>query len=463
MGSHGAMENITERLALFISEMEWRQLPGEALETGKLHILDTLGCILVGAGERASEIITAHVNTLGGTQEATLIPWGFKTNAPYAALVNGVSGHVLDYDDYEWPSMAHPSVTVLPAVLAIAEKIGASGREFLIAYLTGMEVISKIGPGVNPNHYDKGWHSTGTLGTLGAAAASSRVLKLDVDTTRMAMGIAASQSGGLRENFGTMTKCYHAGHAARSGVEAALLASRGFTASRNILESDLGFCNLFTEQGGFDLKKITAHLGNPFSMVSPGVGIKSYPSCAATHSSIDAMFELIHRFDIRAEDVESVECGIFYLYPSMLIHSDPKTGLEGKFSLEFCMALALKERRIGLGDFTDSKAQEPEIRELVKKVKKFVSKEVGERGTQYPGATIKVNLKNGKSHSHKTEKRKGSPANPLSFDEVVNKFMDCAKSIHPRDQAKQILNTVLDLENQNDMGTLIKLLLTGND
>ena len=228
------------------------------------------------------------------------------------------------------PSMAHPSVTVLPAVLALGEKLKAPGKACLEAYLVGMEVISKVGRAINPDHYDKGWHSTGTLGTLGAASASSKLLKLDAERIRMALGIAASMSSGLRANFGTMTKSFHAGHAARNGVESALLASRGFTASKDVLESDLGFCDLFTEGKNYDLQKIVEGLGDPFSILSPGVGKKPYPSCAATHSFLDGIFGLIERYDIKAEDVDSVECGIFYRLPTQLIHSNPQTGLEGK-------------------------------------------------------------------------------------------------------------------------------------
>ena len=452
------MRNATEGIAEFIVKTGYRQIPKDALETAKWHILDTLGCMLVGSEEKAAKIVIDYVDNFGGREESSVIPHGPKTSPQYAAFANGVSGHVLDYDDYEWPSMAHPSVTVLPAVLALGEKIKASGRDCLEAYLVGMEVIAKAGTGINPNHYDKGWHSTGTLGTLGSASACSRLLNLDREKTSMAIGIAASTSSGLRGNFGTMTKSFHAGHAARNGVESALLASRGFTASKEILERDLGFCKMFTEQDDYDLKKIITDLGSPFSIVSPGVGIKLYPSCAATHSALDGIFHLIDQFDIKAEDVDAVECGIFYLYPTMLIHSNPRTGLEGKFSLEFCVALALKERKAVLRHFSDSKVQEPQIQELIKRVKKFVTQEVGGRGTRYPGATIKVDLKDGKRYTHKVEKRKGSPANPLVEDEIIDKFMDCSRAVHPSEQANRILEATMAMEDLDDIGRLIKLI-----
>ncbi len=380
-----------------------------------------------------------------------------KTSAPYAAFGNGVIAHVLDFDDYEVPSMAHPSVTVLPAVLALGERLKASGKECLEAYLVGMEVISKVGRGINPDHYDKGWHSTGTLGALGAASASSKLLKLDLERVKMALGIAASMSSGLRGNFGTMTKAFHAGHAARNGVESAILASLGFTASKDILENDLGFCNIFTEGRNYDLRKIVEGLGAPFSIFSPGVGIKPYPSCAATHSFLDGIFGLISQYDIKAEDVDSVECGIFYRYPKMLIHSNPKTGLEGKFSLEFCIALALKERDVSLRQFTDSKVKEPGIQQLIKRVKKEVTEEAGKKGTEHPIAILTVRMKNGESYPSRVKERKGSPLNPLSNEEITDKFMDCAQLNYSHDQSRRIFDAVMNMEKIEDIGELIAL------
>jgi 2-methylcitrate dehydratase PrpD len=427
------------------------------LEVSKLHVLDTLGVLIAGSKEDVAGITANYIDPLGCRQESTLITQRIRTSAQYAAFGNGVIAHVLDFDDYEVPSMAHPSVTVLPAVLALGERLKASGKQCLEAYLAGMEVISKVGRGINPDHYDKGWHSTGTLGALGAASASSKLLRLDLERVKTSLGIAASMSSGLRGNFGTMTKSFHAGHAARNGVESALLASLGFTASKDILESALGFCDIFTDGKNYDLQKIVEGLGVPFSILSPGVGLKFYPSCAATHSFLDGIFELIRRHDIKAEDVDSVECGIFYRYPKMLIHSNPQTGLEGKFSLEFCIALALKERNVSLGQFTDSKVNEPGIRQLIKKIRKEVTEEAGKKGTEYPIAIMTVRMKNGKSHPCRYEKRKGSPLNPLSVEEVTAKFMDCAQTNYSQEQSRRIFDGVMNMEEIEDVRELIAL------
>lgn len=451
------MEKVTEKLAEFICRSRYETIPSDAIEVSKLHILDTLGALIAGSKEGVAEIVKGYILSLGCGQESTLITQGIRTSAPYAAFGNGILGHVLDFDDYEVPSMAHPSVTVLPAVLALGERMKASGKACLEAYLTGMEVISKVGRGIAPDHYDKGWHSTGTLGSLGAASASSKLLKLNVEEIRTAIGIAASMSSGVRANFGSMTKCFHAGHAARNGVEAASLASRGFTANQEVLESDLGFCNLFTEGKRYDLQKIVEGLGDPYSLLSPGVGKKPYPSCAATHSFLDGILGLIEQYDIKAEDVESVECGIFYRLPSQLIHSNPKTGLEGKFSLEFCIALALQERKVSLGHFTDSKVREPGIQKLIKKITKEVTDEAGGKGTELPTAILTVRMKNGTTYPCRVRTRKGSPRSPLSAQEVMNKFLECAQLNYSLEQSRRIAEAVMGMEKAEDIREIVGL------
>jgi 2-methylcitrate dehydratase PrpD len=455
------MDKVTEKIAEFIVNTRYSEVPREVIDVAKLHILDTLGCLIAGSCEEIGRIVRAYIKAQGRMGEATLLTQGIATSPAYAAFGNGIVAHVLDYDDYEVPSMAHPSVSVLPAVLALGEKLGASGESCIEAYLAGMEVISQVGRGIAPEHYDRGWHSTGTLGALGAAAASSRLLNLDSEKTKVALGIAASMSSGLRGNFGTMTKSFHAGHASRNGVEAAGLAALGFTAAMDIIEGDLGFCTVFTDGRDFDLAKISDRLGNPFSLFSPGVGRKLYPSCAATHGYLDGLIELASRHDIKPEDVDSVECGIFYRHPKMLIHANPKTGLEGKFSLEFCAALALSQRGATLKDFVDSKVMDPEIQKLIKKVSKAVTDEAGVRGTEVTVALMKVSLIDGTTYSCRVEHKKGSPGNPSSVDEIVHKFEECARLRYTGEQGQRILEAAMDLEKVGNVRELIALFSTG--
>jgi 2-methylcitrate dehydratase PrpD len=450
------MEKVTERIAEFIGGSH-DSVPQEVWEVCKLHILDTLGVQIAGSKEEVTGIISEYVQSMGGVEESTLLTQRMKTSAPLAAFGNGVIAHVLDFDDYQVPSMAHPSVTVLPAVLALGERLKSSGAGCLEAYLVGMEVISKVGRAIHPVHYDRGWHATGTLGALGASSASAKLLGLSPDRVRMGLGIAASMASGLRGNFGTMTKPFHAGHAARSGAESALLASLGFTASRDILEAGLGFCTLFTDGKDFDLQKIVEGLGNPFSILSPGIGKKLYPSCAATHSFLDGIFDLIRQYDIKAEEVDSVDCGVFYRVPQMLIHSNPQTGLEGKFSLEYCLALALKERHVDVGQFNDSKVKDPGIQQLIKRIHQEVTEEAGKEGTEYPIAILTVRMKDGRTYPVRVEKRRGSPLNPLRPEEVKQKFIECAQPKYSSEQCRRILETVMNLEQIKEIGELTEL------
>jgi 2-methylcitrate dehydratase PrpD len=453
------VEEVTERLARFISSTRWESLPGEVIEIAKLHILDTLGVLFAGSREEIAEIVKSYIQSLGSREECSLLTQKLMTSAPYAAFGNGILGHVLDFDDYEVPfaSMAHPSVAVLPAVIALGEKLRSTGKECVEAYLAGMEVISRVGRGVNPDHYDKGWHSTGTVGVLGSASASSKLLKLDPERTKMAIGIACSTSSGLRGNFGTMTKSFHAGHAARCGVESAMLASLGFTASKQIIEGDLGFSKIFTEGNKYDLRKMTETLGDPFWIMSPGVGLKPYPSCGATHSFLDGALGAIREHDIKAEDVDSVECGIIRRYTKMLIHSRPRTGLEGKFSLQFCIALALQERSAKLSQFTDSKVREATIQELIKRTTLRVIDETGVKETDFPPMTLTLRMKNGTTYPYRMKPARGNPFNPLSTGEIINKFFDCATLIYPREQAQQILERVMNIEKLEDISELVRL------
>jgi 2-methylcitrate dehydratase PrpD len=451
------MNKVTEKIAEFITNTRYVEIPREVIDVAKLHILDTLGCLIAGSCEQIGGLVKTYIKAHGAMGEATLLTQGITTSTTYAAFGNAIIAHVLDYDDYEVPSMAHPSVTVLPAVLALGEKLCASGEACIEAYLVGMEVISQVGRGIAPEHYDRGWHSTGTLGALGAAAASSRLFNLNSEKTKLALGIAASMSSGLRGNFGTMTKSFHAGHASRNGVEAVGLAALGFTAAMDIIERDLGFCEVFTDGKDFDLGKISEGLGRPFSLISPGVGRKLYPSCAATHGYLDGIISLASQHDIRPEDVDSVECGIFYRHPKMLIHANPKTGLEGKFSLEFCVALGLSQRSASLMDFVDSKVNAPEIQKLIKKVSKAVTDEAGVRGSETAVALMKISLRDGRTYSCRVEHKKGSPGNPSSIEEIVRKFEECARLRYTDEQVRRILETVMNFEKVRNVRELIAL------
>src|SRR2546430_7840629 len=245
--------------------------------------------------------------------------------------------------------MGHPSVPLFAASLAGAEAETADGGALMLAYVIGFEIDAALGIALNPAHYTRGWHATSSIGTLGCAAAASRLLGLDVNQTRHALGIAASMASGLKENFGSMTKPYHAGHAAQSGIRAAQLAREGLTASDAALEGRQGYVAAFS--GATLPADALDRLGARWELTASGIAVKPYPSCALTHSAIDALLELRARHRIHPAKVAAVAGGVTAVVPDVLRHAPPSNGLERKFSMQYCAAAALARCAVGLPDF----------------------------------------------------------------------------------------------------------------
>ena len=453
-------ESPTKGIAEFIFNTSYEQLPDKAVQIAKTSIVDSIGTCIAGAESSPGRIIADYVRERVSGPESTVITKGFKTSAPEAALANGTMMHALDYDDCADSFLGHPTTVILPAVLSLGEWLGISGKDILLSYILGYDVCNKIGTGIDSTYYETGWHSTATIGTLGAAVAATKVLKLDVQQIRMAIGIAASLAGGLRQNFGTMTKSLHAGNAARNGVFAALLAQKGFTADQGILENPFGYSRVFSGTDKTNFKKMTGDLGAPFEIITSPPIIKFYPSCRGTAGCIDAILHLIRLHDIRAERVSEVECRTSSHTPKVLIHSRPRTALEGKFSLEYCMAVAIIDKEVGLKQFTDEKVNDPKIQELIPKVRYTHPPEMGSTSADSMRGRVEVvvRFKDGTELSRLVEAAKGDPKNPLTAKEMESKFLDCAQVVFSRRDAKRILNEVSTLEHIKDVSVLMKLL-----
>jgi len=450
----------TEAVAKFVVGTDYRDIPEEAITNAKMAILDCLGTTLAGSAEPVGKLITEYVRDMACRPAAGVVGGGFKTAASLAALANGTMGHALDYDDCIGGGGIHPSVPLLPAVLALGEQYGISGKEVLLSYILGFEVEAKLFQGMTYKHYAVGWHATSTVGSLGAAAACSRILSLSVSETEMALGIASSRACGIRQNFGSMTKPYHAGAAAENGVSAALLAKRGFTSSDSILETPLGFLNVFAGEGEYDLEKMTQNLGDPFSIVSPGVTIKPYPACLAAHRCLDAIMHLIQEHDVLADEVEEIVCTTCARYPKVMIHHQPRSGLEGKFSLEYCMAIALLDRAVGLAQFGDEKVQNAKAREMVERVKYHHPPEYPEDIHRIPRDKVAIRLKNGREYSAEVEHSKGDPWNPLGQEELASKYRDCARLALSPQEIERSLNLVSRLEDIGNIAELMEVVTT---
>jgi len=387
--------SVAEKIADKIVHTRYEDLPVEAIHWAKVAILDTLGVTVAGSVEPLSKIVKEVLSEEGGRPQCTVLGLGTKTSALNAAWANGVLSHALDYDDISNTLGGHPSVPVLPPLLALAERQSFTGKAFLLAYAVGFETECKIGRAVNFVHYDRGWHPTSTLGIFGAAAATAKLLGLNpVDCVR-ALAMAASMASGVKANFGTMTKPLHIGQAARNGLLGTLLASKGFSSNPEAFEARHGFCNVYNGEEQYRLEAMTEGWGEPFDLVRPGVAIKQYPCCGSTHSAIDALLSLVRSHNLKAEDAVSV---IAAIHPRRLVHVNrpsPKSGLQGKFSLQYCLARSLLEGQVVLGHFTDDAVGDPRIGEIMEKIKVAPHPEMDWQSTEHFGAEVNIELRSG--------------------------------------------------------------------
>ena len=450
----------TKEIADFIFSTGYGDIPPRAIDIAKGAILDCLGAALAGSEDAAGKVIREYVRELGGKPEAGVIAGGFRTSACLAALSNGTLAHALDYDDYVTGGVGwfgHPTVALLPALLALGEQNRLTGKEVLEAYIIGFEVGGKVGNGLQTGmgHFRTGWHATGTVGTIGAAAAAAKALKLNTQQVRAALGCAASMASGLRQNFGTMMKPYHAGAAGRNGITAAILSKKGFTADENILEGPIGFGKIFSPE--CDLSRMTAGLGSPFEIISPGLSLKRYPCCAANHRHLDAILYLVHTHHIDATDVAEVSCRTGRpITPRELIHHRPKTALEAKFSLEYNMAVALLDKRVGLGQFTEERVARPDVQALLLKVRAPYPEDVPRETLELNRVAIK--LRDGREFSHEVDLPKGHPSDPLTPDEIAGKFRECAQHTLSFQNVERCVDLVTNLEFLEDVRTLMDIL-----
>ena len=459
-------DSLSAHVANFIASTGYPDIPAEVVALGKKSILDGLGLALAGSVAKSGELVRRHLQGLGCAGGTTsIIGTPLRVPARFAAFANGTAIHADDYDDTQlavakdrvYGLLTHPTAPALPAVLAVAERDGRSGRDLLGAYNVGVEVECKIAEAIHPRHYQDGFHSTATCGTFGATAGLANLCGLSADVACVALGIAGSLSAGLRENFGTMMKPFHAGRAAESGVLAAEFAGMGFTATPHILEAPRGFFR--AAGGGYDEGAIRGKLGNPWSFANPGVSIKPHPSGSLTHPGMTMMLSLIKQHDIRPDQVASVKVGTNQNMPNALIHHRPTTELQAKFSMEFCMAILLLERKAGLPEFTDEIVNRPDVKAMIEKVNFGVHPEAEAAGYDKMTTIIEIALKNGQQITGRADFGKGSPANPMSYDEVADKFRECAAfSRWPRQKAEQIIEAVRGLEGLRNVRELTALL-----
>ncbi len=447
-------DEITARLADFIEKTDISDIPDNVIRTSKLLISDFLGVATGGSVEAPSKIIQEMIGEEGLHGTATVIGTGFRVHPTWASLANGISGHALDFDDASQPMYGHPTTAVLPAAFAVGEYLGISGLKLLESYIIGVEVAVKLAYGMNPSHYEQGWHSTCTLGSIGSTAAAAKLLGLKGQTLRAALALGASQAGGLQQNFGTMIKPFHAGRAAENGVLAASLAQKGWTGDQNVMEAPLGFFHIFCAGDQYDGEKCVNMLGNPFDIEHPGIVLKKFPSCAFSHPVIDASLVIARDPQYDLEMIDRVEGHIHALANQILIHKDPQTGLEAKFSMEACSALALLDGKVKSNSFSDDKVRSREIKDMMARIERKIVSGPEDGPKEFGPAMVKVFLKDGGMLEARVDKARGNPENPMTKNEVREKYLDCCTGIledHAIERSISLLENLDRLEKIDEL------------
>jgi 2-methylcitrate dehydratase PrpD len=456
----------------FVSRVHWEDFPAEAVVIAKRCIVDGLGVMLAGSTQDAGRILRNYVRDIDARSDSTAFgPEVFRTGAASAALVNGTSGHALDWDDTQLATTAdrifglltHPTIPPLAAALAIGERQRVSGKAFLEAFLTAFEVECKISEAIHPDHYMKGFHSSGTVGTFGAMTAAAKLLGLDANQTEHALAIAASMASGIRVNFGSMTKPLHVGRAAQNGVIAAELASKGFTGGRQGLDPPWGFFQVFSHGGGFDADRIVGKLGNPHTIVWPGVSIKPYPCGVLGHPTMDAMRRLVITNDVKPEQIRAirVRAGSNILNP--LRYAIARNELEAKFCPAFMVSAIALRRKAGIHEFNDEFVQSAPVQQMMAKVERVLDPEIEAKGWEKIRSTVEVDLLDGRTLVEQADERyRGGPDLPFTREELHEKFSDCASLVLPDPAIEETFTLMESVESLSDIGDLVRVLSGGS-
>ena len=452
----------------FVGRARFDDFPREAIEIAKRCVVDGLGVLIAGATQEAGRVVHEYVRASDARSEATVLgPAPFKTGAASAALANGTSGHALDWDDTQLATspdrifglLTHPTIPPLVAALALGERGRISGKRFLEAFLTGFEVECKIAEAIHPDHYKKGFHTSGTVGTFGAAMAAAKLLELDATQTAHALAIAASSASGVRVSFGSMTKPLHVGRAAQNGIVAAELAARGFTGGKDALDPPWGFFQTFSHGGGYDRDRIVGVLGNPHTIVSPGVSIKPYPCGVLGHPTMDAMRRLVIAHDVKPGEIRAirVRAGSNILNPLRYVIANNE--LEAKFCPAFMVSAIALRRKAGVREFSDEFVRSTEAQDLMRKVERVLDPQIEALGFEKIRSTVEVDLADGRTLVEKADERyRGGPHLPFTRAELHEKWTDCASLVLQAATTEQVFGIVEKLEDLADVTELVRAL-----
>ncbi len=458
---------VTRAACAFIEASTFDRLPAEAVRIARRCILDGLALYVAGSDEESVQVLIEDARDVGGRPDALLLGGGnFKVPAALAGRVLGTAGHAHDWDDTQvsrdpahvYGLLTHPTIPPLTAAMVMSQKLGGiSGRDFVNAFVTGVEVESKISEWMLPDHYKRGLHSSGTVGTFGAVAAAAKLLGLKGDKLAHAIGIAASLAAGIRCNFGTMTKPLHVGRASENGITAALLAARGFTADPDALDGRWGF--MMVQGGGATEGKLAQGFGNTWSIVDPGVSIKPYPSGIVTHQSMDAMLKLVTTHNVDPTQVERIDfhAGSNILNP--IRYPIARNHLQAKFSMAGLLAMIVLRRQAGRQEFTNAFIQDAATQDMQKRITTHLDPDIEAMGSDIIRSRIEMTMKDGaKLVELANERYRGGPDNPMTDKDLEAKVAACTAGLLDTTRREALIAGAWGVEKLDDAAQLAGLI-----
>lgn len=423
-----SMDTAIIRLARWITACPLHQ-NSIATQRARVAVQDTVACILAGSHAPVTQRTAQAIKGLGSGPCSAID--GTRVAAPWAAMLNGTAAHALDFDDYDFPAASHPSAVLVPAVFALAEELGASGADVLDAYVVGYETMACIGKAVNMLHYERGWHSTATLGTLGATAACARLMRLDFDGSVAALSIATSMAAGFKSQFGTMTKPLHAGLAAKNGVLASRLGRSGVTASPNALDGPWSLLTLMAGDTAQGFERALAELGAPLAIEQFGLVTKRFPTCGYTHRAIAGLLQLRKAHQIAAWQVQHIEVAIPYRNMQVLMYPQPQSEAEARFSMQYCLATAMFFGAVTESDFCQAALDRADVRDLMSHITLLSypsDPNVADSSPEEPDH-VRILLRSGVKLEVTVCHVPGGPSNPLSDEEHSAKLHQCVAPV----------------------------------
>lgn len=443
--------SLSSEIATFVADTHFGTLPPRTLYQTKRSILDSIAVMVAGAREPSAQAVRSYIASTAGPGQAIIVGTRLRVSSPQAALANGVAGHALEYDDTQLsPSpevvyglLMHPTVPILSAVLALGEKQPIAGRDVVTAVAIGVEVACKLAARVSREHYTKGFHVTGTMGTFGAVAAAAKTLGLSASETANALGIGASAASGVRANFGTMMKSVHAGWAAQNGVDAALMTLAGVTASPAAADGGSGFLEASSAMSG---ALNIGTLGSPYTVEDPGLAVKAYPCGTMAQPAMDVTLGIVRANEIAADQIREIRVGVNSMAQRGLFFTAPKTGTQARFSMQHCVAVIAADRKAGLEQFSEARLLDPDLIDLTRRVSVYVDPASEAQGYARMPTNVEIVLVDGSSFIGTADVPSGHPERPMSDEGLRGKVANCLGSSMGSAPVDELIAQTMDLE-----------------